>query len=137
MKIAQKLAQKARKLYEQYDVKKHIALVQDMEQQDSKITDLNQAEDVAHNLQTKYHQHSAAYEQSDIIQKRHSVENAQQQTQSRTLMAQYLREKAFKTEASRLSFKQYAEKYATLFEVETKEIPNLVIEMERTHGRKL
>lgn len=103
-------------LYEKFNVKQQIVLVNEMIENDKIQGESIYKMDVSRDDTSKWSTNR------DIL------DNAKFQERTlngRTLMAQYLREKAFKTKDGKLSWREFAEKYSKVYDVDSITISRL------------
>ena len=126
----QKLSIDAQEKYEKYDVKSSVELVQKRKENDVALgnspIDRKQSQksgDLSQMLASEDRSQRIKYERVEI--------------RKRTIMAQYLRERAFKTQDGKLSFSQYVAKYSSFYDLDESSGKELIDEMGKSYGRKL
>ena len=124
------LLTEAQEKYAKYNVASSVELVQKRKEVGAILgnseIDMKRAQksgDISQVLESERKTGSAKYESVEI--------------RKRTIMAQYLRERAFKTPAGKLSFSQYVTNYAYLYGLDEATGKELIDEMGQNYGRKL
>ena len=126
----QRLSTKANEEYKKYDVNGSVQLAKETHAID--VTQGNLLFDI-----------DVAKKDNDFDKKNTSEEklraakSEKKDVVKRTIMAQYLRERAFKTAEGRLSFKEFVQRNASLYNLDENQIDDLINEEGKINVRKL
>lgn len=126
----QKLSIKAKEEYDKYDVRGSVELIKKVHEIDVTQGDLLFDIEIA--------KKDNNYDKKNISEEKLRKSGFEKkELVKRTIMAQYLRERAFKTENGNLSFREFALINAHLYNLQTEDIENLIIEEGKNNVRKL
>lgn len=125
------LLNEAKAFYDKYGVKEQLALI------DMKIKNSEKQGALLYEVHKKEQEQDMDTEHWKKEDELQSAQLEEKKLVGRTIMAQYLREKAFKTEAGKLKFSEYVEKYGVEYKLDTKMKQDIIMDMESNNGRKL